>query len=157
MHVGPHEQWGHADMHMHGEECAQQLSEASWRMLVGSFYDVLGVPQKATAKDIKAAYRKSALKLHPDVNSAVSSTVPSSCMFSESTPVMVHGSLRNVQWQADNSLTPPCISSPTPRSVSWRPRLRLRRWWMTASGRSTTGGCAWWVGGQMRLVDALGG
>ena len=52
-------------------------------MLIGSFYDVLGVPPKATAKDIKAAYRKSALKLHPDVNSAVSRTTPPSRMQNE--------------------------------------------------------------------------
>ena len=37
----------------------------------GSAYDVLGVPQGATSKEIKSAYRKAALKLHPDVNAAV--------------------------------------------------------------------------------------
>ena len=68
-------------------------------MIVGSFYDVLGVPPKATAKDIKSAYRKSALKLHPDVNSAVGHSPPLlSRMFSERTPVTVHGSPQNVPW-----------------------------------------------------------
>ena len=34
-------------------------------------YEVLGVSKSASAADVKQAFRKKALKLHPDVNKAV--------------------------------------------------------------------------------------
>jgi curved DNA-binding protein CbpA len=38
-----------------------------------SYYDILEVPQGASTDEIKRAYKKKALKLHPDVNKAVHS------------------------------------------------------------------------------------
>ena len=40
-----------------------------------SYYDVLGVPKDADLKQIKQAFKRKALKLHPDVNTAVLCTL----------------------------------------------------------------------------------
>ncbi len=41
-----------------------------------NYYDVLGISRDASLEDIKAAYRKAVLHLHPDKSGSGSSTLP---------------------------------------------------------------------------------
>lgn len=76
-------------------------------MPAANYYDVLGVDVDASPDDIKAAYRKKAKELHPDVNSSVSTAEqqrqPSCPLYSQ---MMSCASrlVQRLQYHADSSM-----------------------------------------------------
>ena len=52
-------------------KCGRTLVSHAVRAAQEDYYGILGVPKNADLKQIKQAFKKKALKLHPDVNKAV--------------------------------------------------------------------------------------
>lgn len=57
---------------VHRLGCRRRTAYHVVRAAQENYYDVLGVPRNADLKQIKQAFKRKALKLHPDVNKAVS-------------------------------------------------------------------------------------
>ena len=57
---------------MHRLGCRRKTAYHVVRAAQENYYDILGVPRNADLKQIKQAFKRKALKLHPDVNKAVS-------------------------------------------------------------------------------------
>lgn len=110
-----------------------------------SYYDLLGVPPHASLSDIKAAYRRLAVRYHPDRNNQDPQAEAQFKAISEAYRVLSEAALRA---QYDYSLMypePPSITPPprTPQRTQAPTNWQSVAFWMTAVLLA----CSLWVGG----------
>ena len=87
-----------------------------------SYYDVLGVPKDADLKQIKQAFKRKALKLHPDVNTAVRHTL---CIeWLDNVPSLVLSLTAQILQSMPDEAMSHC--SRMQRSASWSASMHIR-------------------------------
>lgn len=108
-----------------------------------NYYDLLEISSSASADDIKAAYKRLALRYHPDKNQATEELFKE---INNAYQVLSHPELRarydlKLKYQSESEVTPPTYSRPNPYSYQRRyrprPKYEYERWLSKENLKST--------------------